>query len=105
MTAWLAFVFGGLVTFGMRASFLLFGGDRALPAPVERSLRYVGPAVFAAIVAPAVFRPGGAGSLTVLDASVLALLVGGAVMWRTRNMLLLLGSGMAALWLLQAAGL
>ena len=103
MTAWLAFVFGGLLTFGMRASFLLFGGDRALPAPVERSLRYVGPAVFAAIVAPAVFRPGDTGSLTV--APVLALLVGGAVMWRTRNMLLLLGSGMAVLWILQAVGL
>lgn len=109
MTAWLAFLIGGFVTFGMRAAFLLFGADRELPAPFERSLRYVGPAVFAAIVAPAVLRSGETGSVNLADALVdarmLALVIGGLVMWKTRNMLVLLVAGMASLWLLRAAGL
>ncbi len=105
MTAWTAFLLGGVVTYAMRASFIVLLGDRPLPQPVERALRYVGPAVFAAIVLPATLGDDGIGRLVDPDARLLALVVGGLVMWRTGNLLATLGVGMAALWLLQAAGL
>ncbi len=104
MTAWLAFAIGGLASYLMRASFILFLNDRELPGPLERSLRYVGPAVFAAIVLPATLDGDGLSRLGQPDARLLALLFGGLVMWRTRNMMTTLALGMAALWLLQWLG-
>ena len=98
MTAWLAFVIGGLVTYLMRASFILFMGERELPDFAVRSLRYVGPAVFAAIVLPATVGDEGLIHLTQPDARLLALAVGAVVMWKTRSMLATLVVGMIALW-------
>lgn len=105
MTAWVAFVLGGVATYALRASFILLLADRALPEPVERALRYVGPAVFAAIVLPPTLGDAGIGRLVDPDARLLALVAGGLVMWRTRNLLATLAIGMIALWLLLAAGL
>ena len=53
MTAWLAFLLGGMGTYLMRLSFIFFMGDRRMPAAVERALAYVGPAAFSAIMLPA----------------------------------------------------
>ncbi|MDH3679510.1 MAG: AzlD domain-containing protein [Acidimicrobiia bacterium] len=104
MTAWLAFVLGGLATYAMRASFILFVARRSLPPAVERALRYVGPAVFAAIVFPLTLGDDGLARLAKPDARLLALVVGAGVMWRTRNMMATLSAGMLTLWLLQSQG-
>lgn len=98
MTAWLAFILGGLVTYLMRASFILFVGQRELPGFAIRALRYVGPAVFAAIVLPATVGDEGLARFTQPDARLLALAVGAVVMWKTRSMLVTLVVGMIALW-------
>lgn len=104
-TVWLAFVLGGLVTYLQRASFLLIGGDRTLPQPVQRALRYVAPAAFAAIVAPRVFDSGSLAEFTAPDARLLAAVAGGVLMWKVRNLPVLLVAGMTVFWLLRWLGL
>lgn len=104
MTTWLAIVIGAVVTYLARASFIAFGGERPLPPIARRFLVYVGPAVFAAVVAPRVFVDDATGGLTV-DARLLAIAVGAAVMWRTKNLIAMLVFGMVALWILTWLGL
>ena len=48
MRVWLIVIVGGLVTYATRASFILAGERLTLPARVQRALRYVAPASFAA---------------------------------------------------------
>ncbi len=104
-TVWIAFVLCGLVTYAQRASFLLILGDRSLPAPIQRALRYVAPAAFAAIVAPRIFDSVSLSEFTAPDARLLAALIGGVLMWKVRNMPVLLVVGMVVFWLLRWAGL
>ncbi|MDH4276843.1 MAG: AzlD domain-containing protein [Acidimicrobiia bacterium] len=104
-TVWLAFLLGGLVTYAQRASFLLILGDRSLPAPVQRALRYVAPAAFAAIVAPRIFDSVSVSEFTAPDARLLAAVIGGVLMWKVRNLPVLLVVGMVVFWLLRWVGL
>ncbi len=91
----------GVLTYGIRLSFIaLFGRVDEVPAMVERALRFVPPAVLAALVAPAVIvvRPE-AGGL-----AVDRLLAGGlaaGVAWRTKNVFATMAAGMATLWLVR----
>lgn len=103
-TVWLAFVLGGLVTYAQRASFLLILGDRSLPAPIQRALRYVAPAAFAAIVAPRIFDSVSLSEFTTPDARLLAAVVGGLLMWRVRSLPVLLIVGMTVFWLFRWIG-
>ena len=64
----------------------------------------MGPAAFAAIVAPRVLVDDATGGLTI-DARLFAIAVGAAVMWRTKNLVAMLVCGMAALWLFTWLGL
>ena len=104
MTAWLAFLLGGMGTYLMRLSFIGLMGGRTMPASVERALSYVGPSVFAAIVMPAVLGDDGVNRLWSPDPQLIAALIAGYVTWRTRNIPLMLVVGMATLWLLQWSG-
>jgi len=55
MTIWLVVLLGGLVTFGMRFSFVWLLGRLEVPETMRRALRYVPPAVLSAIVFPELF--------------------------------------------------
>lgn len=105
MTVWLAFLFGGIGTYLMRASFIAFLGERPLPAAVERSLRYVAPAAFAAIALPATLGEKGLSRFAAPDARLIALAIAGLIVWKTRSVPATLTIGMISLWLLQSAGL
>lgn len=105
MRVWLIFIGCGLVTYCSRASFLLFGDRISLPSRVQRSLDYVAPAAFAAIAVPAVLGSDGLSSLAPPNAAVIAVLIAGVVVAKSRNMAVALVIGMASLWLLQWAGL
>jgi len=105
MTVWLAFILGAVVTYLQRASFILFSGERSLPGPVQRALRYVAPAAFAAIVAPRVIDGAGMAELTSPDAKLLAALFGGVLMWKVRSLPVMLVVGMAGFWMLRWLGL
>ena len=103
MNAWLAFILGGIGTYLMRFSFIGGLGEREMPAPLTRALNYVGPAVFAAIVLPAVFGDAGFSRLWNPNPELIAAVVAGFITWRTKNIPVMLAAGMVTLWLLQWA--
>lgn len=105
MRIWLVFILGGLGTYLIRASFITFGADLELPSWFRRALKYVAPAVFAAIVLPAVLGDNGVAGVARPDARLLAATVAAVVAYRTRNVTWVLAIGMGTLWLLQWLGL
>jgi branched-subunit amino acid transport protein len=91
-----------LVTFGVRYPVLAFVGKIPLSGPVRRSLRFVPPAVLAALITPAMLIPSG-DKLEVtlrnpyLVAGMVAITMAG---WR-KNLLLTIVTGMLSLWGMQ----
>lgn len=98
---WLTIIGMGLVTYATRVSLILLLGRVEVPPLVRRALRFVAPAVFSALIVPAVLRPGGALDLSVGNVRLFAAVVAALVAWRTKNTLLTILLGMAALWMLQ----
>ncbi len=92
----------GLITFGIRVALFLLPAHMILPVWLLRALRYVPAAVLSAIILPELLLPGGALDLSLGNARLLAGLAAIVVAWRTRNVLLTVGAGMIALWLLQS---
>lgn len=99
LTAWL--LIGGLAvtSFVPRGAFILFLDRLPLPAPVQRGLRFVPAAVFAALVVPDIAFAGGTLRLGLDNPKLIAALVAGPVAWRTRDTLATILAGMAALHL------
>jgi branched-subunit amino acid transport protein len=99
-TVWTVIAVIGLGTFAIRLSFIyLFGRIESVPPTVERALRYVPPAVFAALVVPRVVSVEPTLVATLLDEQVLAAVIAAAVAWRTGDIALTTIAGMLALWL------
>jgi branched-subunit amino acid transport protein len=96
-------IFAGMavVTFLTRFTMIAVLGQGTPPPVLRRWLRYVPPAVLAALVVPAALAPQGRLELGLPAWSVLA---GAIVAWRTRNVLWTIAAGMAAFWLLRALG-
>lgn len=101
MTIWLIMLAGGLITFGMRFSFVWLLGRFEVPETMRRALHYVPPAVLSAIVFPELFLPGGQFDLSLGNARLLAGLVAVAVAAWTKNSLLTILAGFIALLLLE----
>ena len=101
MSLWLIIILGGLITFAIRLSFILFWGRLNVPDWLQRALRFVPPAVLTAIIFPELLIRNGSLDASItnprLVAGAIAILVG----LKTRNMILTILVGMAALWLLQ----
>jgi branched-subunit amino acid transport protein len=95
-------VVAGLVTFGIRLSFIALLGKVELPHVVLRSLRFVPPAVLSAIILPEVLVRDGAVALDAGNTRLLAGAVAALVAWRTRSVFVTIAVGMAALWAAQA---
>lgn len=88
-----------LVTFAVRYPALALVGKINLPERVFNALKFVPPAVLAAIIVPALLMPSGhALELSVENARLAAGLVAALVAWRTKNLLLTIVLGMLALW-------
>jgi branched-subunit amino acid transport protein len=99
-TTWIAIVLAGVGTFAMRASFLAFAHRMAtVPAWAQRVLRQIPPAALAALVLPALLRPGG--ELDFWQPRLAAGVLAALVAWRTRNVGLTLVVGMATLMILE----
>jgi branched-subunit amino acid transport protein len=105
MNIWLTMLLGGLITFGMRFSFVYLLGRYEIPETMRRALHYVPPAVLSAIIFPELFLPNGQLDLSLGNSRLLAGLVAIAVAAWTRNSLLTILLGMAALLIFQALGL
>ena len=104
MNIWLILLFGGLITFGMRFSFVYLLGRFEIPVTMRRALHYVPPAVLSAIIFPELFLHNGALDLSLGNTRLLAGVIAALVAAWTKNSLLTILSGMAALLLLQLIG-
>ena len=101
--SWLpALAIAGLVTFGIRLSFIALLGKVELPPALTRALRFVPPAVLSAIILPEVLVRDGAVDLHPANPRLVAGVLAALVAWRTRNVVLTIAVGMAALWTAQA---
>lgn len=105
MRLWLIFVACGVVTFATRASFIALGDRLPLPAAVERALRYVAPAAFAAISVPLILGGDGLTGFSADIPRIVAASAAAIVVFRWKNIPLSLLVGMVMLWTLQWAGL
>jgi len=102
MTLWLTIFAAGLITFAIRLSFILLWGRVDIPLWLQRSLRFVPPAVLTAIIFPELFLPSGSLNLSLGNARLIAGILAGLVAWRTRNIILTILVGMGVLLLLQS---
>jgi len=99
---WLTLLGMGLITYGIRLSMILLLGRVRISEDWQRALRLVPPAVLSAIIFPELLRPAGSLDISLGNARLLAGIIAAVVAWRTKNALLTIGVGMAALWVLQA---
>ena len=93
----------GVGTYLIRFSFIGIVGDRAMPEWAMVPIRFVAPAVLAALAAPAVLLH--EGDLTIDPATnprATAALVALLLAWKTKNVAVVIAAGMAAVWALQA---
>lgn len=89
----------GVLTFLIRLSFIgLFGYFDEIPPQIEHGLRFVPAAVLAALVLPSFVTPGATG--LAVD-KLAAGLVAGGVAWRTEDVFMTIGAGMATLWVVR----
>ena len=98
---WLTMLGMGAITYGIRLSFILLWGKITLPPALQRSLRFVPPVVLGHD-----FRGDPAPRRRVervaANPRLLAGIIAALVAWRTRNTMLTILVGMAALWIMQA---
>ena len=99
---WLTLLGMGLITYGIRLSMILLLGRARISDGWQRALRLVPPAVLSAIIFPELLRPAGTLDISPGNLRLVAGIIAAGVAWRTRNALLTIGVGMAALWILQA---
>ncbi len=102
MPLWLTIVVMGLITYALRLALMGLLAHAAVPVGLQRALRFVPPAVLAAIIAPELLRPGGQLDLTPGNTRLLAGTLAAVIAWRTRNVVATIAAGMLALWLLEA---
>ena len=104
MNIWWTMLFGGLLTFTIRFSFIYLFGRLEVPEMMRRALRFVPPAVLSAIIFPELFLHEGQLSISLSNHRLLAGLAAILIAWITKNTLLTILTGMAALLLLQFLG-
>ena len=101
MSAWIAILGVSLVTFLLRASFVVFADPQRFPHRFRQALVFVPPAVLAAIAIPGLLMLQGHLDVSLANprwiAGVVAILVG---VW-LRKPVAIIASGMCALWFLQ----
>jgi len=97
---WLVMIVGGLLTFGMRFSFIYLFGKFEISETLRRALHYVPPAVLSAIIFPALLMHDGTLDISFDNTRLLAGIAAIIAAWFTRSTLFTILIGMAALFLL-----
>ena len=93
----------GIGTYLLRLSFIGIVGDRVMPEWALVPLRFVAPAVLAALIAPAVLLNDGALDLSpASNPRAIAALVALLLAWKTRSVAVVIAAGLATVWALQA---
>jgi branched-subunit amino acid transport protein len=97
---WLVMLIGGLMTFGMRFSLIYLLGKFEIPETLKKSLHYVPPAVLSAIIFPELFIQNGEMNFQLTNIRMLAGIIAIITAWLTRNTMITILVGMAALFIL-----
>jgi len=93
----------GIGSYLIRLSFIGILGTRTVPAWAEAPLHYVAPAVFAALVFPAVLlRDGAVELMPSANPRLLAAALAALTAWLTKSVGAAIVVGLGALWILQA---
>ena len=101
MNIWLVFLLGGLLTFGMRFSFVYLLGRLEVPETMRRALRFVPPSVLTAIVVPDLVVKSGRMDFSWTNFRLAAGVIAILLAWKTKNTLLTIVVGMLALLLFE----
>ena len=96
MTAALALLGAVAGSYVLRTAFVTLVDVERLPETVREALRYVGPAVTAAIVVSSLAHGEGRAGLDLSAAQVIGLLAAALTAWRTGSLLWALGAAMGA---------
>lgn len=99
-TVWAVVLGGAIGTFALRLSFVEALAGRDIPPRAERALRFVPPAVLAALVLPKLLLVDGSLSISPGNHRLFAGLVAAGVAKYTEDMLWTVGVGMGVLWAL-----
>jgi branched-subunit amino acid transport protein len=102
MTIWSLILVAGLLTFGTRLSFIILLNRLTVPGWFLRSLRFVPMAVLSAIILPQLTTHNSVMDISFRNPQLIAGALAILVAWRTRNVLLTILVGMAALLIIQA---
>jgi branched-subunit amino acid transport protein len=97
---WLIMLIGGSITFGMRFSLIYLFGRFEVPETMRRALHYVPPAVLSAIIVPELLIQDGSLNLAFTNIRLIAGIIAIAAAWVSRNILITILVGMAALLIL-----
>ena len=101
MTIWLVVIISGLITFLIRFSLIGLWGKFHIPDLINRSLRYIPPAVLAAIILPELMIRDGQIDLLISNPRLVAGIVAIIVAWMTKNVVVTILAGMGVLLLFQ----
>jgi len=98
---WVTIIIVGLLTLGIRLSFMVLMGKMRISPRAQQALRLVPVAVLSALIAPALFFPSGSLDVSFSNIRLIAGILAILVAWRTKNVLLTIFTGMACLLILQ----
>ena len=101
MSLVLTLVVAGLLTYATRLSFIVLVGRVETPPLFVRALRFVPAAVLSALILPELVTRGGELRFDLSNPRLIAGVLAALVAYRTRNVLVTIGAGMASLWILQ----
>ena len=101
MNIWLTMFLGGLITFGMRFSFIYLFGRFHIPETLRKALHYVPPAVLSAIIFPEIFLQNQKLELSLGNHRLLAGVIAMITAYLTKNTLITILVGMLALFLIE----
>lgn len=99
---WLVIFLVGALNYASRLSFIALFARRSMPPLLARALKYVPAAMLTALILPMIVDFKGAPA-DFTTPRVAAALLAAAVAFYTRSTLKTLGTGMASLWLIEAA--
>ena len=102
MNIWLIIVGMGIITYMIRLTPILLLERVGMRSELQQALKFVPAAVLSAIIFPELLMPGGVLDISLGNERLLAGVLAGVVAWRTKNVLVTIGAGMVALWILQA---
>jgi branched-subunit amino acid transport protein len=96
---WIVMITLGILTFGLRLSFILLLENWQPPEIVTRALRFVPVTVLTAIFVPEIMLLNGSFTILPLNPRLFAGLAAILVAWKTRSALWTIAAGMAIFWL------